>query len=989
MEMSGARRPPAARSSIVALALACAVWAQPATAMSNRGDGSLSPRLAELAKPAVRTLSPAKQAARLSIASEGPGSLLREGDRVLVDVRFDQGAIAELDALRAAGARIVAASSRYQTVTVAVAPASLHTLTGVAGVEGVSENRAPLLYGVGESPSTAAVGATCEGGAVVSEGVAQLHVGEARSKYNVNGSGVTVGVLSDSYDKATTAATGSGPIATHASEDVASGDLPGVTNACSGQETPVKVLEDSASSSSDDEGRAMLQTVHDVAPNASLAFATAFKSELSFAENIEKLAKPVAQGGAGAKVIADDVVYFDEPFFQDGPIANAVNKVAGEGVTYFSAAGNNNLFDASKHEIASWEAPEYRDTDCPSAVNALLEKTETHCMNFSSGTDNTFGLTVEPKRTLTVDLQWAEPWSGVHADLDAYLLDSGGKLLAEEDTNNVLVDGKPVEVLQWENTSSEPRNVQMVINRCFSTCNPGASPIAKPRLKFALLENGRGVTATEYPSSSGEDVVGPTIFGHTGATGAVSVAAVPYSNSGEPERYSSRGPVTHYFGPVGITAALPLPSAEAIPKPDIAATDCGATTFFARLVAGAWRFCGTSAAAPHAAGIAALELQAKPSASLAEIRSAQTSTASAIPGFGSNAVGAGLLDASGAVASLLPPPVVTITEHPSSRTADSTPTFKFEANQPATFTCSIDGATPQTCSSPYTPKSSLSDGAHTFDVNAVDGSQNVLGTASFSFTVDTTPPTIAFAKQPAVTADATPTLAFSASEPAGFTCSVDGALPNACSSPYAVVAPLADGPHTLQVTGTDQVGNVGHGSVEFTVDTVAPSVTFTSRPPESTNDKTPTFAFISSESATYTCALDDFLPQPCDSPFTTPIPLADGPHTFEVVATDQVGNAGRASDAFAVDIRRPNTFFAGRPRRVIRTRSQKARATFRFGSNETGVTFICKVDGGLLRFCGSTLSRRFDPGKHFVLVKARDAAGNVDRTPAVFHFKVK
>jgi hypothetical protein len=51
--------------------------------------------------------------------------------------------------------------------------------------------------------------------------------------------------------------------------------------------------------------------------------------------------------------------------------------------------------------------------------------------------------------------------------------------------------------------------------------------------------------------------------------------------------------------------------------------------------------------------------------------------------------------------------------------------------------------------------------------------------------------------------------------------------------------------------------------------------------------------------------------------------------------------------------------------------------------------FICKVDRGLLRFCGPRLSRRFDAGKHFVLVKARDAAGNIDRTPAVFHFKVK
>ena len=110
-----------------------------------------------------------------------------------------------------------------------------------------------------------------------------------------------------------------------------------------------------------DEGRAMAQIVHDVAPHATLAFATAFKGEAAFAANIERLARPVAEGGAGADVIVDDVGYFEEPFFQDGPVAAAIGKVTEEGVTYLSAAGNDNLFDGEGHEIASWEAPEFRD----------------------------------------------------------------------------------------------------------------------------------------------------------------------------------------------------------------------------------------------------------------------------------------------------------------------------------------------------------------------------------------------------------------------------------------------------------------------------------------------------------------------------------------------------------------------------------------------------------------------------------------------------
>ena len=119
-----------------------------------------------------------------------------------------------------------------------------------------------------------------------------------------------------------------------------------------------------------------------------------------------------------------------------------------------------------------------------------------------------------------------------------------------------------------------------------------------------LAENGSGVAATEYPNRPADDVVGPTVYGHAGAPGAIAVGAVPFSNGDVAEPYTSRGPVTHYFGPVrrqnpGGATRL----AQTIPKPDLAATDCGRTTFFVPSgEPGVFRFCGTSAAAPHAAG---------------------------------------------------------------------------------------------------------------------------------------------------------------------------------------------------------------------------------------------------------------------------------------------------------------------------------------------------------------------------------------------------
>jgi hypothetical protein len=603
-----------------------------------KGRGPLSPLLAELARPAVAQKAPATQDRLLGVAAKGPGGLIREGARVQVVARFG-GVIPALAQLREAGARVLSASREQQTATLAIPPGDLTAVASIAGVKAVWQARRPLLYGVGEGP--------CEGGSVISEGLGQLHADEAREAFDLRGSGITIGVLSDSYDAATEA------VATRARQDVASNDLPGLASSCSDQQLPVDVLQEFSPGPGEeagDEGRAMLQIVHDLAPHAKLAFATAFESEESFAQNIERLAAPESAGGAGADVIVDDVGYLEEPFFQDGPVAAAIDKVTSEGVTYLTAAGNDNLFDSSGNEIASWEAPEYRDSGaCPAVVAALEEFNGSHCMDFNpgAGTDRTFGITVEPEETLSLDLQWAEPWNGVLTDLDAVLLSSTGKqILASSVEANSGFKGTqhPVEIVEWTNETQASETVQLVINR-FS----GLSP----RLKFILMENGGGVSATEYPISSGGDVVGPSVAGHAGAASAISVAAVPFNNSAKVERYSSRGLVTHYFGPVeGTTPALPLGSPEEVAKPDLAATDCGATTFFAILSGGTWRFCGTSAAGPHAAAVAALVRQAKPTLSEQQVRNALTETASPVGSFGPDAVGAGLVNAFAAIGGL-------------------------------------------------------------------------------------------------------------------------------------------------------------------------------------------------------------------------------------------------------------------------------------------------------------------------------------------------
>jgi hypothetical protein len=751
------------------LALAVAALALlPATAHGARPlmkpRGPLSPALVALAKPSVRALSLERQAQVMGIAPSGPGSLLRDDGLVLVRVRFDHGAVDSGDAVRASGAQVLSASRRYQTATVAVAPAELSALAAVPTVAAVTPARAPLLY------------ASCEGGSVISEGVAQLNADEVKAN-GIDGTGTAVGVLSDSYDEATEAATGAS-IATHAQEDIESEDLPGVANECTGQKTAINVLQDFPSESATDEGRGMLQIVHDMAPKAVLSFATAFISEEVFASNIEKLAT------AGAKVIVDDVAYFEEPFFQDGPVAAAINKVtASKGVTYFSAAGNDNLFDAEGNEFASWEAPAYRDSGgCPVEVAAIAELRGSHCMDFNPGaaTDRTYGIKVEPGALLSIDLQWAEPWEGVETDLDAILLNSTGAPIAGSAENN-LGTQRPLEIVQWINESGSTKTVQLVINR-FS--GPGA------RLKFILMQNGGGVSGVEYPESGGGDVVGPSVMGHAGAASAIAVAAVPFNNSGKPEPYSSRGPVTHYFEAVkgGPVPADPIPGGEVISKPDVTATDCGGTTFFAFFSGGEWHFCGTSAAAPHAAGAVALMRQAAPLASTALLRESLAGTASPIGAFDSCAVGGGLVETVAAV-------------------------------------------------------------------KAAKG--------------ETTP-----------------------------------VAPDPCEPPNA--------------SGAVFVAPGDWGS-----EGAAPA-------------------------------------QPSQP--TTPQPPPPTP---------------------------PNTSFAKHPKKTVRIRGRSVKLVFRFSADQSGVTFLCKVDGTGFRACGAKLARPFKPGKHVVRVKARNAAGLVDPSPAVFRFRVE
>lgn len=505
--------------------------------------------------------------------------------RMKVDLTADVSAEL-LEAIKAAGGTVLSAFPGDRAI---------RALLPVESVEALAER--PEVQFI-----RPAVRALTNTGQVNSQGDVAHRANQARSNYSVSGAGIKVGVLSDSIDDS------AGSFAkAKASNDVTSN---------------LTVLSGQAGSGAA-EGLAMLEIVHDLAPDAQLYFATAFASEASFANNIRALAN------AGCRVIIDDVGYFDESPFQDGIVSKAVNDVSAKGVLYFSSAANSGNKDDSTS--GTWEG-DFRDGGAAPA--ALGESGRVHA--FATGVTKNTVLSGGSSRT--VNLFWSDPLGKATNDYDVFVVNSAGNVVASStDTQSGTQD-------PYENIATVSPNQAVVVVKY-----SGAS-------RFLHLDIGRGyLTYATAGSTRGHNAAGAANAFCVAATSAANRSSAFTGGTANPvETFSSDGPRRIFYNADGsaITANnFTATGGRVLNKPDLTAADGVATTLPGN--SGLNPFYGTSAAAPHAGAIAALLLSYRPSATAAQVRSALTSSCLDIEASGYDRdAGQGIVIALGALQNL-------------------------------------------------------------------------------------------------------------------------------------------------------------------------------------------------------------------------------------------------------------------------------------------------------------------------------------------------
>ena len=393
-----------------------------------------------------------------------PGDVTADGD-IKVQVRLSSTGMENYEAVSSLVQDAVLhqpAAFGYWVVTGRVSYADVEALSQVPGVIHMDLP----IYAV---PQT---------GSVTTGGDSIHNADDLRALTSVDGTGVKIGVISNGVD--------------HKQYSIDSGDLPDTITVHEGYE------------GGGDKGTAMLEIVHDLAAGAQLYLSSGIAGIDDMLDSIDWLTEQ------GCDVIVDDLWFPNEPFFQDGYVAEAATDAIASGVSYVTAAGNF----AETHYQAGYV--DFGDGSHQFATGQNVEP-------FYLG----------PRGDLVGALQWSDEWESSGNEYDLYLYQWTGSqwsYTGYHSTEEQNGDDTPFEFIQLTN----PYDSTLTLGRVIHRYSGSSRELELFTYGYVAMAPGAVIMADD------------SISGHAAAEGVIAAAASPASAPTTMEDFSSRGTSTIY-----------------------------------------------------------------------------------------------------------------------------------------------------------------------------------------------------------------------------------------------------------------------------------------------------------------------------------------------------------------------------------------------------------------------------------------------------------
>ena len=593
--------------AVLCIVLSAGVWGADAISLKNHPLASILDERLIPAVDAVRAKNSTDAQSAQAIKTANPRAIQVTPKPEHLAVRLDTPVTPDsLQRIAATGATIVSSSARWNTVCVMATISQIDALTSVGGVRSIRLQGRAHRRTQGNAPN---------------KGDGVMKADQLRQALSVTGLGQKIGVISDSVNQ--TSAVGQGTVTGTVPNASVTGMIPQGT----GDLPSSFQVIDFGPQGGTDEGEAMMEVMYDVAPGASFAFSSCSTDQMMCATNLLLL-----QSAAGCTLTVDDIGFSDEPFFQDGPIAQAAASNQAAGILHFSAFGN----DANQAILTT-----FKTIDPAQTSDNLAAPPDGSCFHdWGGGLGAALPVTIPAGAFVDIILQWDQPYAsyglgaGSSVDLDLYLSPTStfnyatlvGKSETKQFSNGTTPSGDPYEIISYANNGSA-KTLYLFVNH-FQGSRTGSTGQMGNNIRVVFDDDGEGTLPSSKAMGFSGTNGGISAYGHPTSQYMVAVGAIDCHFPTLPEPFTGKGGmIPYYFNPSGGNFFFQRNA------PDLAAPDGVDTLKFGGSDTdgdGFPNFYGTSCAAPNACAVAALLRQNTPSLSPSALLALMTQTATDI-----------------------------------------------------------------------------------------------------------------------------------------------------------------------------------------------------------------------------------------------------------------------------------------------------------------------------------------------------------------------